>query len=92
MVLQQSPAKACLYGMLGVGGTGATLKIENTGDDAFEPYEVRAVITSHSSSSAMDGWQACLTPTAVGGDYTITASCTGCTNTTAATIERATFG
>lgn len=50
-------------------------------------YSVPATILPDGS------WLAYLTPTAAGGDYTITAQCTkGCINTTSATIEHVTFG
>jgi hypothetical protein len=50
-------------------------------------YDVTATITPDG------GWLAYLTPTAAGGDFTITAKCTaGCINTTVATIDHVTFG
>jgi hypothetical protein len=82
MVLQSAPARACVYGLLGDGGTGATVAVSGTGTSA---YKVQADITQ-------GGWKACLQPTAVGGDVTITAVCTGCTNSTPAVIEHVTFG
>lgn len=86
MVLQQSPSKACVNGMLGTGGTAATVKITSTNDDAFVGYSVVASVDDSG------GWKACLQPTTLGGEYTLTATCTGCSNTTAATLERVTFG
>ena len=87
MVLQQQPAKACVFGQLGEGGSAATVRISGTGAaaTAFEPYEVHAEV----SGSA---WKACLNPAAAGGSHTLTATCTGCTNTSAAVIEHVTFG
>lgn len=82
MVLQQQPAKACVYGALGTGGTGATVHVSGTGTSE---YSVQATI-------ADAGWKACLQPTAAGGDVVITATCTGCTNSTPATIANVTFG
>ena len=38
-------------------------------------------------------WKAVLRPAAAGGDYTITATCSGCTgNATTATLQHVTFG
>jgi hypothetical protein len=70
LVLQQAPAKACVYGLLGPGGTAATVKISSSAAASasdFAPFEVDAEVT------AGGHWKACLTPQKVGGDYTITA-------------------
>jgi len=90
MVLQQSPQKACVYGTLAdAGATGATVKIASSVDATFDAYEVTASVTPV-------GWKACLDPQTTGGDYTITATCTGCSNgnttTYTAAIEHVTFG
>ena len=84
MVLQQAPAKACLFGMLGAGGTSATVKISTSQDVAAE---VTARV-------AADGrWKACLPPQQAGGEFRITATCTGCAHPNAAvTIENVVFG
>jgi hypothetical protein len=82
MVLQQQPATACVYGVLGEGGTAAAVKIATT---TAHNYVVDAVVSA-------DGWKACLPPQAMGGDHTITATCTGCINSTAAVLEHVTFG
>ena len=40
MVLQQAPAKACLFGTLGSGGVGASVAVSGGSADAdFAPYE-----------------------------------------------------
>ena len=40
MVLQQAPAKACLFGTLGSGGVGASVVVSGSSADAdFAPYE-----------------------------------------------------
>ena len=87
MVLQQSPAKACVYGTLGAGGTAASLKVEGAGAS----YDVEATVKP-GVTSAFKLWKACLKPQAAGGDFTLTATCTGCTNTTAAKLSHVTFG
>lgn len=48
--------------------------------------------TTSAVVTATGGWKACLAPRASGGDYTISATCTGCTNTTPAVLEHVTFG
>ena len=89
MVLQQQPAKACVYGT--IDGSAATVKISSAGGDAaFEAYEVAAEITA--GSGAFKLFKGCLAPHPAGGDFTVTATCTGCTNTTTATLEHVTFG
>ena len=85
MVLQQSPARACVYGMLGAGGTAAAVKISSAKDPSFVAYTVEATV-------AGGGWKACLDPVTTGGDYTVTATCTGCANKSAATLQNLTFG
>ena len=44
------------------------------------------------SDDGSGSWKACLKPTAAGGDFTLTATCTGCTNKTPAVLEHVTFG
>ena len=88
MVLQQSPAKACVYGVLGEGGTGATVKISAQDAKYFAVYEVQATVQPGSSL-----WNACLRPQKAGAEkFTIAATCIGCANTTAATISDVVFG
>ena len=84
MVLQQQPARPCVYGMLGVGGTAASVKISDSSN-----YNAPVVITVMSEGSA---WKACFPPINVGGDHTITATCMGCINTTDAVLRHVTFG
>eukprot|EP00039_Didymoeca_costata_P020170 m.340304 g.340304 ORF g.340304 m.340304 type:complete len:677 (+) comp19230_c0_seq1:26-2056(+) len=87
MVLQQAPTQACVYGMLGVGGTSASIKVSvSYNDEQSSVYSMAAAVDD------AGGWKSCLKPGNVGGDVTITATCTGCTNTTDAVIEHATFG
>ena len=86
MVLQQAPAKACVYGMLGAGGTSATVKISSSSSSSSSiPYELEVA----AEVTAGGHWKACLAPQKVGGDYSITAS----SNAKAtARIEHVTFG
>eukprot|EP00729_Bicosta_minor_P002694 gene2694-25465_t len=86
MVLQQAPAKSAVYGTIPFNDTakGAKVTIKVTGDASYTPDVVL--------DSATGNWKAFLTPTKAGGDFTITATCTGCVNTTDAVLEHVTFG
>jgi sialate O-acetylesterase len=67
MVLQQAPAKACVFGLLGTGHHGATIKLSSsslTVADVVVAAEVTAGVR----------WKACLAPQKAGGEYTITAT------------------
>ena len=92
MVLQQSPAKACVFGVLPPGATKATITISSSsssssdGDAAFTPYDVAASVEDGSGA-----WKACLKPQAGGhSTFTVTATCTGCP--TVATLHDVVFG
>ena len=84
-VLQRAPDAANVFGTLGDGGTAARVTVSSeTGTDSM--YEVAAVTDGHA-------WKATLKPTpSGGGDVTITVTCTGCTNQTAAVLRHVTFG
>eukprot|EP01045_Picozoa_sp_COSAG04_P000963 COSAG04_NODE_28_length_36566_cov_70.886665_21_plen_283_part_00 len=76
-VLQRGPGRAAVYGSLGPGGTGATVQLSSSGGAAEgsseEPELVEATATP-------DGrWKALLPAHPAGGDYTLTATCHGCT-------------
>lgn len=90
MVLQQSPAKACVTGML-IGG-GKSVSINVTEDS--QSYLVDAVMTKGSKYPGTQLWKACLLPHASGGNVSITAQCSAdcplTTNTT--TLYEVTFG
>jgi hypothetical protein len=91
MVLQQSPAKACVYGTIGAGGMGATVKLESSDDELTTSYEVNATIID-APTPGFKLWKACLKPQATGGEFKATATCTGCTNTTDDTLTNVVFG
>ena len=94
MVLQQSPAKSCVSGTIGLGGTGATVTMK--AEDGTLVATVAAEITqSNVAGSNWTLWKACLPPqpaTMSGAGVTITATCIGCANTTDESIERVVFG
>jgi hypothetical protein len=91
MVLQQGPAKACLTGTIGAGGTGASIKVESSDGGSIASYVVTATVKDAITPGFML-WKACLEPHAAGGEVKLIATCTGCYNTTAATISQVTFG
>ena len=82
MVLQQAPASACVYGLLGEGGTAATVTLSSA-------LGARRSVAATVNGS---GWKACLPPHAAGGDYNVSARCEGCTVPGVATLEHVTFG
>ena len=88
MVLQQAPAKACVYGMLGAGGTAATVKISSSSSaDADSSQGVALEVAAEVTAGGH--WKACLSAQKVGGDYTVTAISNA---KAAASIEHVTFG
>lgn len=91
MVLQQSPAKSCVNGILGPGGTSASISVTGVTEsgEIIDKYSVKATVTQGDVATQ---WSACLQPHDVGGMVTITATCTGCTNSTPASITNVTFG
>lgn len=88
MVLQRD-ATACFFGMLGTGGTAVDVALTATHSNAV-------VATGSGGVEAVGdgrGWKACLDKTMpAGGSFTVTATCTGCTNSTPAVINEVTFG
>jgi len=84
-VLQQSPAKAAVYGTVEAGGTGVTITVAGGSASGMASYTVPATLKSGE-------WKALLKPAAAGGSYTITAKCTGCKNATDAVLTDVTFG
>ena len=103
MVLQQAPAAAAVYGT----ATASTKSVTVTVSDGKTSYDVVAKVGKDATHQPIGyvvpgtgaqlpytalTWKALLHPATAGGDYTITAKCTGCTNTTTATLQHATFG
>lgn len=94
MVLQQAPAKACVSGTVGNGGSAVTVTVAAA--QQHDSYQVDANVST-GTSPGLFNWKACLEPTAASGanasSYTITAVCTqGCPQNTTAQIERVNFG
>ena len=85
-VLQRAPAAANVYGALGDGGTAAHVTVSEAGG-AFAAYTVAATADAQGKT-----WKAALKPMPSGGDVTVTATCTGCSNATAAVLRHVTFG
>lgn len=103
MVLQQAPGAAAVYGPASTGASKVTVTVMS----GSTSYDVVATVGKHATHQPYGyvdpksgaqlpvvplTWKALLRPTAAGGDYTITAICEGCTNTTSATLEHVTFG
>ena len=83
-VLQRAPAAANVYGVLGDGGTAASVTVVS---ESFAAYTVVATVDTEGKR-----WKAALKPMPSGGDVTVTATCTGCSNATAAVLRHVTFG
>ena len=102
MVLQQAPAKAAVYGPIDANATGVEVTVTNTQDGSS--YSVKAELnTTHQPVGYIDAgsnnpfpvtasWKALLNPTKAGGDYEITAVCTGCAGNGTVTLTNFTFG
>ena len=97
------PAQAAVYGIIVGAKAGGQTKVQVTvaeaggANGAASSYTVEAVVDVTSKTAAAGGlyarWKAILHPADAGGNYTVTAACTGCTapGSTAA-IEDVTFG
>jgi sialate O-acetylesterase len=105
MVLQQSPAAAAVYGAAPVGATGVTVTVSDSKGSSYDVVAKVGKDATHQPYGYVDPktgaqlpvlsnvtWKAVLHPTAAGGDYTITAKCTGCADVTTATLAHVTFG
>lgn len=105
MVLQQAPAAAAVYGPAPVGASSVTVTVS----DGKSSYDVKAKVgkdATHQPEGYVDpktgdnlpvlknSWKAVLRPAVHGGDFSITARCTGCGNAEAstATLSHITFG
>jgi len=107
MVLQMEPAAAAVYGIAPQSATDISVTIT---EDSGTSYTVQAKLGMDAvhqpfgpKFAAMVGhvpgpffaWKVLLKPTAAGGNYTIFANCTGCTETgdySNASITNVTFG
>ena len=91
-VLQKGLAKAAVYGV-SFGATPTTKVSVTVAEQGQAPYTVAAEVYPSPGGHNNVTWKALLRPHAEqGGSATITAACTGCTNTTAAKIEDVTWG
>ena len=98
-VLQKgATAKAAIYGIVVGGATKATkVTLTVTDLDAGAGSKASYTVTAKPMTLAADGanltWKALLPPRPQqGGDLTVTASCSGCANTSAATVSHLTYG
>jgi sialate O-acetylesterase len=104
MVLQQSPAAAAVYGVAPESATAVTVTVVSEGKSSYDVVAKVGKDATHQPNGYVDPktganlpvqnftWKAVLHPTAAGGDYTVTAKCTGCTGVSTATLAHATFG
>eukprot|EP01043_Picozoa_sp_COSAG02_P067118 COSAG02_NODE_10672_length_1886_cov_1.420257_3_plen_98_part_00 len=94
-MLQRKPAKAAVYGVI-FGAQSSTTVTVNVGSAAgMKIYSVQASVIL--TEKQMPGgqyakWKAYLKPTPAGGNFTVSASCASCTNTSASIIHDVTFG
>ena len=93
MVLQQAPAKACVTGTVNATATQVVLTLALSAGGATA-YEVEATLLD-GADTGFKLWKACLKPQAAasGQQFTLTASCTGCTaGNSTASLARVMFG
>ena len=95
VVLQREPAKAAVYGVIFGAKAGTTVTVDVASPSGAAIYSVPGTVMV--TEQQMPGgryakWKAFLKPAPAGGNFTVSASCAGCTNTTKATIADVTFG
>jgi hypothetical protein len=94
VVLQRAPAKAAVYGVVigemselgSMGTVGVSVTVSGSASYTVEAEHVDVVNATYAR------WKAFLKPAPAGGEYTISAKCSGCNNTTAKTLSDVTFG
>ena len=110
MVLQRAPAKAAVYGQMVGGGDGASVSV-TVSEVGGSRYTVKALIApapayclpsdpahlgNGCAANYSASWKVLLKPAPAGGEYTITAVCTGCDTGDGArstsSIHRVTYG
>ena len=74
------------------GSSSYTVAAKVGKDATHQPYGYVDPSTGAQLPVVADTWKAILHPATAGGDYTITATCTGCANATTATLRNVTFG
>ena len=94
-VLQREPAKAAVYGVIFGARSGTTVTVDVGSAGGAKLYSVQASVVL--TEKQMPGgqyakWKAFLKPATAGGNFTISASCASCTNTTVSSISDVTFG
>ena len=108
MVLQQSPAKAAVYGITtaSTGITSVNVSVIDNTNMSHVLYTVPAELNTVQQPVGPEyvgmgdvtiypTWKALLNPMPLGGNYTIVASCAGCTQTgefSVVNITNVTFG
>jgi hypothetical protein len=91
MVLQRSPASSAVYGTA-TPGAQVTITLANSGE-GFTWRSDPATVQADGDAEQRGTWKVVLPPRSAGAGYTLSASCTGCTNTSAvAAIADVHFG
>ena len=89
MVLQREPQRAAVFGS---ATPGATITVALSGPAGYAFTSPPTTVTS-SADDALDAtWKVLLPPRPAGFNYTVTATCTGCSNSTPAVLEGVGFG
>lgn len=93
LVLQREPQKAALYGVVvqqagGLSGASlaVTLDLKGPLSQTVNAQHIEVVNSSYAR------WKAVLDPVAAGVNFSISAHCGGCSNTTATTLSNVAFG
>ena len=86
-VLQRAPAQAALYGLvMPAPPAGASVTVTVT-----PPLGGKSRFAA-TMAGGQGTWKVLLPPTEAGGDYSASAACSGCTNTSSVELHHLTFG
>jgi len=88
-VLQRSPASASVFGTAVAGGS---VTVTLSGPNGFNFTSAPVIVTTSNDASLNGTWKVLLPPRPAGFGYSLTATCNGCSNDTAATLNDVGFG
>ena len=88
-VLQRAPKVSSVFGTASVG---ATVVVRLTGPGGYSHASAPAAVASSADPALHGTWKVLLPPRPAGFGYSLVATCTGCQNTTAATLTDVGFG
>ena len=91
----QREAKAAVYGVIFGAQSSTTVTVDVSSPAGMKLYSVQATVIL--TEKQMPGgqyakWKAYLKPAPAGGNFSVSASCASCTNTSVSTIHDVTFG